>query len=126
MAVQSVYVIIKILIRCDVPNCFINFFRFVTQIKDRTDLVEMQQTNFECQLAPVGDPNMKVEWFLNNKPLAHSKYSSAQYCNSRISTRALPINFNHFSATYRKSSHSHLRFWLRGHEFRLDLSRRQW
>lgn len=51
-----------------------NFFRFVTQIKDRTDLVEMQQTNFECQLAPVGDPNMKVEWFLNNKPLAHSKY----------------------------------------------------
>lgn len=33
----------------------------------------MQQTKFECQLAPVGDPNMKLEWFLNKKPLAHSK-----------------------------------------------------
>lgn len=60
-------------------NDFIHFSRFVTQIKDQTDLVEMQQTNFECQLAPVGDPNMKVEWFLNNKPLAHSKYTSFKF-----------------------------------------------
>ena len=29
----------------------------------------MQATKFECQLAPVGDPNMKVEWFFNGKPL---------------------------------------------------------
>lgn len=49
--------------------------RFVTQIQDQTELVEMQSTKFECQLAPVGDPNMKVEWFFNGKPLAHSKYS---------------------------------------------------
>lgn len=48
--------------------------RFVTQIQDQTDLVEMQSTKFECQLAPVGDPNMKVEWFLNGKPLPHSKF----------------------------------------------------
>ncbi|XP_014204704.1 titin [Copidosoma floridanum] len=45
--------------------------RFVTQIKDQVDLVEMNSTKFECQLAPVGDPNMKVEWFLNGKPLPH-------------------------------------------------------
>ncbi|KAJ8687530.1 hypothetical protein QAD02_023324, partial [Eretmocerus hayati] len=45
--------------------------RFVTQIKDQTELVEMNSTKFECQLAPVGDPNMKVEWFLNGKPLPH-------------------------------------------------------
>lgn len=32
----------------------------------------MESTKFECQLAPVGDPNMKVEWFLNGKPLRHS------------------------------------------------------
>lgn len=41
----------------------------------------MESTKFECQLAPVGDPNMKVEWFLNGKPLRHSmfkKYSSIQ------------------------------------------------
>jgi len=35
----------------------------------------MESTKFECQLAPVGDPNMKVEWFLNGKPLRHSKFS---------------------------------------------------
>merc|ERR1712141_536349 len=43
--------------------------RFVTQIQSVTNLVEMQSTKFECQLAPVGDPNMKVEWFFNGKAL---------------------------------------------------------
>ena len=45
--------------------------RFVTQIQNQVELVEMNSTKFECQLAPVGDPNMKVEWFLNGKPLSH-------------------------------------------------------
>lgn len=45
--------------------------RFVTQIQSQTELTEMQSTKFECQLAPVGDPNMKVEWFFNGKPLSH-------------------------------------------------------
>lgn len=49
-------------------------YRFVTQIKDQLTLVEMESTKFECQLAPVGDPNMKVEWFLNGKPLRHSMF----------------------------------------------------
>lgn len=48
--------------------------RFVTQILDQNQLTEMQATKFECQLAPVGDPNMKVEWFFNGKPLPFSKY----------------------------------------------------
>jgi len=48
--------------------------RFVTQIKEQLTLTEMAVTKFECQLAPVGDPNMKVEWFFNGKPLLHSKY----------------------------------------------------
>lgn len=48
--------------------------RFVTQIQSQTSLVEMETTKFECQLAPVGDPNMKVEWFFNGKPLLHSKF----------------------------------------------------
>jgi hypothetical protein len=46
--------------------------RFVTQIQSVTDLVEMQATKFECQLAPVGDPYMKVEWFFNGKALPYS------------------------------------------------------
>ena len=44
--------------------------RYVTQIQSVTTLEEMQATKFECQLAPVGDPNMKVEWFFNGKPLS--------------------------------------------------------
>jgi hypothetical protein len=44
--------------------------RFVTQIQSITSLEEMQSTKFECQLAPVGDPNMKVEWFYNGRPLS--------------------------------------------------------
>ena len=47
--------------------------RFVTQIQSVTTLVEMQATKFECQLAPVGDPQMKVEWFFNGKALPFSK-----------------------------------------------------
>lgn len=53
--------------------------RFVTQIKDQTTLQEMKSTKFECQLAPVGDPNMKVEWFFNGKPLHHSKFSNINW-----------------------------------------------
>merc|ERR1712045_981438 len=44
--------------------------RFVTQIQSITSLEEMQAAKFECQLAPVGDPNMKVKWFWNGKPLS--------------------------------------------------------
>merc|ERR1712012_394242 len=44
--------------------------RFVTQIQSITSLEEMQAAKVECQLAPVGDPNMKVEWFWNGKPLS--------------------------------------------------------
>lgn len=58
--------------------------RFVTQIKDQTTLVEMQSTKFECQLAPVGDPNMKVEWFFNGQPLHHSKQFSKQIVFMRV------------------------------------------
>ena len=47
--------------------------RFVTQIQDQLELVEMNVTKFECQLAPVCDPDMKVEWFFNGRPLPHSE-----------------------------------------------------
>lgn len=48
--------------------------RFVTHIKDVQDLKEMEEHTFDCQLAPVGDPNMKVEWFFNGRPLPFSKH----------------------------------------------------
>ena len=71
----------------------LSLFRFVTQIKDQTDLVEMQPTTFECQLAPVGDPNMKVEWFLNKKPLAHSKYINFIPVNEIT----IPVSYTHLT-----------------------------
>ena len=43
----------------------------MTQLKDMMELKEMQTAKFECQLAPVGDPNMRVEWFFNGKPLPY-------------------------------------------------------
>ena len=48
--------------------------RFITQIQTNETLVEMQEYKFDCQLIPVGDPHMKVEWFFNGKPLPYSKY----------------------------------------------------
>jgi len=43
--------------------------RFMSQIKNISGLKEMQRAKFECQLGPVGDPSMKIEWFYNGEPL---------------------------------------------------------
>ena len=46
--------------------------RFTTHIQNIDNLKEGQAAHFECTLVPVGDPNMKVEWFHNGEPLRHS------------------------------------------------------
>merc|ERR1712115_398426 len=43
--------------------------RFMSQMRSNTHVAEMSPAKFECQLAPVGDPSMRVEWFFNGKPL---------------------------------------------------------
>lgn len=43
--------------------------RFVTKPKDLTKLREGQHAHFECKLEPVTDPNLKVEWFKNGRPV---------------------------------------------------------
>jgi len=43
--------------------------RFMSQIRSIKGLKEMQRAKFECQLGPVGDPSMKIEWFYNGEPL---------------------------------------------------------
>lgn len=35
-------------------------------------LKDGDSAHFECTLIPVGDPNMKVEWFHNGHPIRHS------------------------------------------------------
>lgn len=48
--------------------------KFKTSMTDLMDVVEGQLAHFECQLEPVADPNLKLEWFHNDEPVFHSKY----------------------------------------------------
>lgn len=42
---------------------------FTTHIKDVANLVERQTAHFEARLEPASDPDLKVEWYFNGKPL---------------------------------------------------------
>lgn len=46
--------------------------RFTSQIQNLTGLKDGQCAHFECTLVPVNDPELKVEWYHNGKPLRHS------------------------------------------------------
>lgn len=43
---------------------------FVTQLQSLENLKEGQTAHFECQVQPANDPNLRVEWVHNGKPLA--------------------------------------------------------
>ena len=43
--------------------------RFKTQIQPQLTLVEGKPAHFECQLVPVGDPHMHVEWYKDGQPI---------------------------------------------------------
>ena len=43
--------------------------KFKTQIQPQTRLMESQPAHFECKLTPIGDPNMKVEWYKDGELL---------------------------------------------------------
>lgn len=46
--------------------------QFTSQIQSIEGLKDGDSAHFECTLIPVGDPNLKVEWFHNGQPLRHS------------------------------------------------------
>lgn len=46
--------------------------QFTTQIQSLDNLREGQSAHFECTVVPVGDPNLKIEWFHNGEPLRQS------------------------------------------------------
>lgn len=48
--------------------------KFVTKLVDMPELSEGQLAHFEAQLEPATDPNLKVEWFHNGKPIFHSNF----------------------------------------------------
>lgn len=43
--------------------------KFLSHAKDNLDKNEGESAHFECRLEPVGDPNLKVEWFHNGVPI---------------------------------------------------------
>lgn len=47
--------------------------QFIIPLRDAIQY-EGGKVHFEARIEPVGDPTMCVEWFLNGKPLAASKY----------------------------------------------------
>lgn len=49
--------------------------KFMTQLNHVTGLVEGQSAHFECQLVPVNDPDLTVEWYFNGQLLRSGKKS---------------------------------------------------
>ncbi|VDN34592.1 unnamed protein product, partial [Gongylonema pulchrum] len=46
--------------------------RFLTQLQSLTDLSEGQLAHLDARIEPVGDPNLKIEWFHNGHPVGHT------------------------------------------------------
>lgn len=45
---------------------------FVSDLRN-VEVLEGKPAHFEAKLAPVNDPNIKVEWFFNGRPLQMGK-----------------------------------------------------
>lgn len=45
---------------------------FIAHLSNLDNLVEGQTCHMECQVRPVDDPDLRIEWFLNGKPLSAS------------------------------------------------------
>jgi hypothetical protein len=61
----------KRLDNCCVSGCTVNNLLFFC-VQSLEGLKDGDSAHFECTLIPVGDPNLKVEWFHNGQPIRHS------------------------------------------------------
>lgn len=52
---------------------------FTQPLQNIDYIPEGQTAHFECRLIPVGDPNLKVEWFRNEKPIEDSSRITTQH-----------------------------------------------
>ncbi len=43
--------------------------QFIVALQGKTNLMEGQNLHLECRIEPYPDPTLKVEWYLNDKPL---------------------------------------------------------
>uniref|UniRef100_A0A7I4YU80 Ig-like domain-containing protein n=1 Tax=Haemonchus contortus TaxID=6289 RepID=A0A7I4YU80_HAECO len=46
--------------------------KFTTPLTTPPELLEGQMAHLEAQITPVADPNLKIEWFHDGKPMKHS------------------------------------------------------
>lgn len=46
--------------------------KFIGELQDLLNLKDGQSVHMQCALEPVNDPDLKVEWFFNDKPLPNS------------------------------------------------------
>lgn len=53
--------------------------KFVTQLRDLPHAKEGQGVHFEARLEPHNDPNMRIEWYHNGRPLEHGTFFYLSY-----------------------------------------------
>lgn len=78
--------------------------KFTVPLQGNNKLIEGQAGHFEARLEPVNDPTMKVEWFLNGKPLQSGRLfqislilRSTIHQLSRLGQSSLHYNIPYFS-----------------------------
>jgi hypothetical protein len=54
--------------------------KFKVPLRSHTELVESQRYIFETRLVPIGDPDMKVEWYKDGKLLRAGQCSQQLSC----------------------------------------------
>ncbi len=60
-----------------------------TQPLKNLDLRENEPAHFECRLIPIGDPNLRVEWFRNGVPMPQGQFTVSTHHLTRNNTDAI-------------------------------------
>lgn len=55
--------------------------QFIIPLRDVTQ-IEGGKIHFEARIEPVGDPTMRVEWFLNGRPMSASMFQCKIFNNN--------------------------------------------
>uniref|UniRef100_A0A915PRJ2 Ig-like domain-containing protein n=1 Tax=Setaria digitata TaxID=48799 RepID=A0A915PRJ2_9BILA len=64
--------------------------KFLTQLQS-LNLSEGQLAHLEAQVEPVGDPNLKIEWFHNNHPVGHTARMKAIHDFGFVVLELMPV-----------------------------------
>lgn len=53
--------------------------KFTNQLPDLGELTESDAAHFECQLEPIGDPTLRIQWTHNGQPVPYSSRIHMQH-----------------------------------------------